>query len=341
MNSEIDSANAKRTRSDATGRYEVWYVTWNDELTGDGFWLRYTLEYPETSRTGQHEPHAEIWFARFSSQRPNETFGIHRRLPISTMTSDSTPFALRLAACELTSKSARGALAGGGHDIQWDLQWQPATKVHYQLPSLLYARGGLTQTTVLSPNVVVPLRGALTVDGKRYEFTGHPAGQTHLWGKKHAHSWAWGRCAQFVDAQDVWLETLSVRLMRRGVLLPPLTVLSLHMDGKDYFCNQFRHTLRNRATWQTGRYQFSAKHADGFISGEFTADTTRLINTPYTDPDGEEVFCANTEIGDLRLTLKTSDGKQARELISKGRAHFETGSQDRDPSVSNVHMLLL
>ena len=50
----------------------------------------------------------------------------------------------------------------------------PATTLHRHLPEVMYRRGGLGETTVLSPNLMVPIQGTIAVDGRRFEFTGDP-----------------------------------------------------------------------------------------------------------------------------------------------------------------------
>ena len=86
--------------------------------------------------------------------------------------------------------------------MRWDLHWEPAREELRQLPDVMYLRGGLGETTVLSPNPRVPLSGTVTIDGETLTFDRAVAGQTHLWGKKHAYSWTWGRCAEFGGAQS-------------------------------------------------------------------------------------------------------------------------------------------
>src|SRR5207244_4210878 len=81
-------------------------------------------------------------------------------------------------------------LSGAGHDCKWDLHWRPADTVHLHLPTMLY-KGSFGDTRVLSPNLDVAARGEIVVDGERYVLDGEPAGQSHVWGKKHAYQWGW------------------------------------------------------------------------------------------------------------------------------------------------------
>jgi|MudIll2142460700_1097286.scaffolds.fasta_scaffold02459_2 hypothetical protein len=332
--SEAD--NYRRWAPDARGAYEVWYTTWNHPQTDQGFWLRFITENPVDG-----PPRGELWFARFDPRRPAKTFGVHKRFP--DVRSSENPFKLAIGGAELGHDHSVGLLAGDGHSIRWDLRWDPSPTIVRQLPDVMYARGGLGETTVHSPNPRVRLSGKLVVDGEEIAFERAIAGQTHLWGKKHAYSWTWGRCADFVGAPDALLELLGVRLSRRGVLLPPMTLVVLDLDGEQYRFNQFRHVVRNRGTWRTGRTTFEAWSPTVRIEGELTCTPDEMVQAPYLDPDGTEVFCCNTEIGDARVTVYKRSGlgwREVRRLEGRRRAHFEIGGRTRDPEVTRAHVLV-
>lgn len=315
------------------GGYEVWYLTWNHPGTGQGFWLRHVIE----------AGHSELWFARFDPRDPTRTFGVHRRFPTEPTTGDTLPFRLVLGDAELRHDQARGSLAAAGHDIRWDLRWTPAARALRQLPDLMYARGGLGDTTVQTPNPRVPLHGELVIDGEHLAFSDAPLGQTHLWGKKHAYAWTWAHCGAFDDGDGAVLELLGARLQRGGVTLPTLTLVAMELDGEPLRLNQFRHVLGNRAGWELGRVAFSAHDATTRVTGELTCSPEQMIEAPYVDPDGTRLYCANTEIGDARLVIsrRTWRGwRTERLLTARGTAHFEIGRRERDPRVTKTHTLV-
>ena len=120
-------------------------------------------------------------------------------------------------------------------------------------------------------------------------------------------------------------------------------MIGAKIDGKRYACNQLRHTVINRAHWSTGLYEFSAINSQIRIRGAFRATPVQLITAPYHDPDGDAVYCANTEIGDVELTMQLRQGfgwSAQRVLKSVGSAHFETGSQQADPMVTRMHKVI-
>ena len=330
--------NVRRWDGHKRGHYEVWYLTCNHAASQTGYWIRYTLESPYD---GVGEPYAQLWFAQFDARDPSRTFGINRKFPIGSMTATADPFSVAIAGNRLAHDRARGAIAGDGHDARWDLRWTPSPRTHRHLPDVMYAKGGVGETTVLSPNLDVSLVGSITVDGRTLTFDGEPGGQTHLWGRKHAHAWAWGHCNAFDGRPGAAFEALTVRLHRRGVTLPPLTILGLYLDGEALLFNQFRHTAVNRGEFGTGFYRFSAWRPTVRLEGEFSARPDDMVVAPYHDPDGAPSFCANTEIGDLRITVWRRDGaswREAARLAAPRRGHFEVGARERDPAVTRDHV---
>jgi hypothetical protein len=332
--------NVRRWDGTTRGRYEVWYLTLNHAATQTGFWIRYTLEAPEADHG---EPYAQLWFARSDARDPRRTFGINRRFPIASMTAASDPFDVAIAGNAIEHDRARGAIAGDGHDARWDLRWEPGGQTHRMLPDLMYARGGLGETTALCPSISAPVSGTIVVDGDAYVVTGERVGQTHLWGKKHAFAWAWGHCNRFDEHDDAWFEALSVRLRRRGVTLPLLTIPTLHAFGETFAFNQFSNTPFNRAEMGTGYYRFRAAGMRARIEGEFSCRTDDMVTAHYHDPDGEASYCANTTVGDLRVTLFRRSGARWREaarLVAPRRGHFEVAGRTRDEAVVKDHVTI-
>jgi hypothetical protein len=323
----------------ARGHYEVWYLTASHLASRTGLWIRYTLEAP---LPGHGEPYAQLWFALFDHGDPGKNVAINRRFPIAEHSAREAPFAITIGPdAALGHGSARGALAGRGHDVRWDLRWLPAEHTYRQLPGLVY-RTGFGDTKVLTPNLDVPLRGEVTVDGRTLRFDGDPAGQTHLWGKKHAHEWAWGHCNAFEGKRGAALETLTVRLKKRGLVLPPLTVLGLQLDGEMLRWGELRHTPFTRGSYSTGSYRFSALAPDARLEGELSCRPEDMTLTEYHDPDGEPSFCANTCAGDLRLTVfrRSLLGRfrEAARLHAPGTAHFEVAMRSADPAITRRHL---
>jgi hypothetical protein len=99
--------------------------------------------------------------------------------------------------------------------------------------------------------------------------------------------------------------------------------------------------VKNRATWSTGRVVFAAWSPSVKLEGELTCSPDHMITAPYVDPDGTAVYCANTEVGDARLTVWRRSGlgwREVRTLTAHRRAHFEVGGRTPDPEVARTHV---
>jgi hypothetical protein len=323
------------------GHYEVWYATLSHLPSQTGFWIRYTLESP---KPGHGEPYAQLWFARFDPANPTRTFGINRRFPIAELRHEPSPFRLRVADAELRGDGMKGRVAGAGHAAEWDLTWRPSERVHLHLPSMIYKTGAPTE--VLSPNLNVAAHGAITVDGQRYELDGAPLGQSHLWGRKHAYSWAWSHCNAFEGDRGAALETLTVRLRRGPIVLPKLTLLTLYLDGGDPERVEFREPWQlplARSDYATGRYHLIAANAEHKVEAELTCEPDDMLLAEYVDPDGDAAYCHNTECADARVVLWRRSPfvgrfREHRRLIARRTAHFEWGARAGDPQVRKRHV---
>jgi hypothetical protein len=335
-----EADNVRRWDGAARGHYEVWYLTCNHVASNTGYWIRYTLESPID---GHGEPYAQLWFAHFDANDSSRTFAINRKFPIETMTATTSPFELAIGDCFIRHDSMRGALAGDGHEASWNLEWSPGP-THRHLPDVMYRRGGLGETTVLSPSLNMALNGTISVDGRNFELAGDPGAQTHLWGKKHAHSWAWGHCNAFEGNRDAALECLTVRLERGGQALPPLTIFTLYVDGEVHRFNQFRHTLLTRSEYGTAHYRFRGRNFSTRIEGEFSCRNEDMVVAPYVDPDGAPSWCSNTEVADLRVTVYGRSGlgrwREKARLVAPKRGHFEVGARQRDPAIVKDHVII-
>ncbi len=319
------------------GHYEAWYLTFNHAPSRAGFWIRYTLEAPRG-----RAPCAQVWFAAFDAEDPARTVALNRTYPVADLHLHAAPFEVRVGPSVLRHDAARGDIEGGGHHVRWDLHWDAGSATHRHLPDLVY-RTRFADTRVLSPNPRITLDGTVEVDGHRYDLGAEPGGQTHLWGRKHAHAWAWGRCSAFSEGGNGFVEALTVRVRRAGLVLPPVTLLTVHLDGAELRFTSLRSALRSRGRFGTGRYAFTAESAAARIAGEFSCTPERMVQAEYADPDGARCFCSNTEIGDLTLTVlrRAAGGAwEERRLVAQGTAHFEVAGRERDAAVARRHLPL-
>lgn len=347
-----------------TGHYEVWFITLVHRASQTGFWLRYTLEAPDPAHGS---PYCELWFARCDGRDSGRTFGFHRRYPISALESQQHPFALRMDDAELGPDRASGRIATSAHSVRWDLQWQPAPRSHFLLPEVLYREPmHIAETLVLSPNHSVYASGSIDVDGEVYDLSDAPAGQSHIWGRKHAYAWGWGRCNAFdkelvhgrtakeAPAEHILgrpspavLEALTVR-MRRGPVVLPLTLISVYPDGlegDELAFKDFRDLPLTRSDFRTGSYTLSASGLKTRIEAQFSCTADDMIRTEYVDPDGAPAYNHYAGAAGCRLVLSRRLGPGApwrtvKDLRTDHGAQFEWAGRAGDSMVKKQHLLI-
>jgi hypothetical protein len=323
------------------GHYEVWYCTFNHRASRTGYWIRYTLESP-LEKVGP--AYCQLWFGFFDANNPRRNFAINKRMPIDQLRSDNAPFAIQMGDARLEHGKLSGALGNEQHNVSWDLEFDPATFTHFHLPDIVY-RKNFADTKVLSPNLMVNYRGKIEVDGETYTFEGDPGCQTHLWGRKHAHAWAWGHCNAFREDPTAALEILSVKLKRGPIVTPTMTLFSLYLGSDVYNFRDFYVLPLTRGNWETGLYSFGARGKSVKIEGEFRCRPEDLVRTPYEDPDGEPSFCHNTEVADMTVTVWNRRSalvgfRQHARLTARGTGHFEYASRSPDGRVEAQHQTI-
>ncbi len=339
VTTEAEAANGMRWLFQA-GHSEVWYATLSDPQTRTGFWIRYTLEAP---LPGHGAPSARLWFARFSADHPAENFGVSVGYDIADLRHQSRPFRVSVGDAELRMDGMRGRVVGDGHEASWELRWTPATQPLKVLPSAVYALG-VGDTQVLSPNIDVHATGTIVVDGKTYALDGAPLGQSHLWGKKHAYSWAWGHCNAFDERPGLVLETLTVRLRRGPLVTPALTMLAVWENGAPLVeLREPWHLVTSRSAYETGRYVLSGATPTTKVEVEFHCRPEDMIVTEYADPDGEAAWCHNTEAADATLTISKrapliGSWHETLRVRSTKMAHFEWAARAGDRLVTRKHV---
>jgi hypothetical protein len=278
---------------------------------------------------------------------PAHPVGFSRGFGIDQLRHDVEPFRIRIGDAELRENGMKGHLAAPGHNVEWDLTWQPAEETRLMLPSAVY-KMSFPDTLAMSPNQNVAARGQLTVDGQKYTLDGAPLGQTHVWGRKHAYSWAWSHCNAFKGDRGASLESLTVRLRRGPIVLPKLTLLSLYMEGEEPALLDFREPWQMplaRSDYATGRYHLIAANAEWKIEAELTCRADDMLMTEYVDPDGEPAYCHNTECADAQVKISRRSPfvgrfREHRVLTSEKCAHFEWAARAGDPLVKKRHVAI-
>jgi hypothetical protein len=303
------------------GHYEVYYVTLTDPASGIGAWIRYTMVAP-LERSGE-PPSASLWFLTMD---PNGgVLGRKATFPADALRAASDPFELRIGEAVLTDSGMEGSF----EDVAWDLRWVPGRS--YETVHPLLRR--VASTILVLPHADVALEGTISFGGRTVQLAGARGGQAHLWGSKHAGSWAWTHCNDFTapggePAAETFVDGVSVFVSRFGRTVGPNTPVVGRIEGRDFYSTAPLRVLSNQSDFELARWRFEAVAGSRKLVGEVEAEPRALAGVTYHDPDGELAYCYNSETASMRLELYERAGfrgpwRHRTTLSAPGRAHFE------------------
>jgi hypothetical protein len=321
----------------AAGHYEVYYLTLTDPVTGVGAWIRYTMLAPLPA-TGQ-PPSAALWLLAMDP-RPGrkQVLGRKATFAIDQLQARSEPFELSLGGAKLTD----GGMSGAFEDVAWELHWTPCERSYDHVHPLL-RRAGVAKTVLVLPHADLSIDGSLELAGEQLQVSAARGAQAHLWGSKHASSWAWVHCNDFSTlegepAPGAFVDGVSVIVPRFGRELGPSTPLVGHVDGRDFCSTSPLRVLANDSTFALSGWRFEAIAGARKLVGEVDADRGALAGVTYHDPDGEPAYCYNSEIASMRLHVyerarQVGGWAHRQTLVAVARAHFEYGQRTPVPDL--------
>jgi hypothetical protein len=273
------------------------------------------------------DPRGEAW----------STLARHASFPIGELVSQADPFELRVDGATLTDSGMTGAL----DDVEWDLRWGPGRAYEHVHPALRAAR--VASTVLVLPHADVAVSGTVVVAGRSLDVTGARGGQAHLWGSKHASSWAWAHCNDFATLDgapvgDTFVDGVSVVVPRFGRQVGPSTPIVARVDGEDFRSTSPLRVVRNASTFTLTGWRFEAVAGERRLIGEVDADRDLLAGVTYHDPDGELAYCYNGETASMRLQVwrrarRVGGWEHRATLVSAGRAHFEYAQRTPVPGL--------
>jgi hypothetical protein len=313
---EKDQANQLRWDGARRGFYEVYYLKWNDRATRTAAWIRYTLTSPAT---GIGERYCELWGIFFDGKNAANHLAVKNRFSIDHLSTTHAPFALTVAGAKLTSAAAQGAINDerGAATMRWEVEVTSADGPFRPFPfAFMYESDLFPKTKMVVPHENARFTGELVVGKRRIQLRDAPGQQTHLWGVKHAHRWAWGHCNAFAeDTGAVW-EGLDATI-RLGPFQPRFTFFLLKAFGRTHVLNQPTALLLSRSTWDSETWRFESGNHEIKVIGEIRARPEDIVTVTYMDPDGALLYCHNCKIADVRLQLQDRRGKALGTLTAE------------------------
>jgi hypothetical protein len=317
-------------------RYEVWFLTLNHRASQRGFWFRYTVESPVAS-THKAKPGAALWAAAFWRMSPDLNFGIRRDCSIDQFSFDGRQeFNLKIGDGLFSSSRAKGRVQSDGHTIEWDLTYEPCETTHHHVSRTL-VRLARPSSFVCSPNLDTRFSGTIVVDGETVVLEDEPGCQSHLWGRKHVDEWVWVHSNAFEKHPGTVFEGLAARPRRAGQMLPPIQSLYLRHAGEEHRFVRLRLAEQWQRKLGMGYWSFSAMNTRVYIEGAAQCRLRDMLQAEYTDPDGEPLYCINSEVANLRIRVfRRTHGTRFRHvetIKAYATAHLEHASRIVDEGV--------
>jgi hypothetical protein len=327
----MSERNAMRWSGEA-GHYEVWYVSLTDRGSGLGAWARLTMRAPVSG-----PPECSIWFMAMSPD--GRTYARKSTLPITELRAEADPFRLVVGDCELSDRGFAGAV----EDARWELRWEP-NRTSGEIVHPLLERAKIARTMLVVPHPDLAIDGTVSFAGNDIDLSGARGGQAHIWGAKHASRWCWLHASDLEDTDGArrpgdWIEAVSVITPRLGRDVGPSTPVTGVLLGEPFAAISPLRVLRAQAEIGLTRYQFETQTRNRRLRVEVDAPEKTLVGVTYDDPDGEQVWCFNSEVASLRAWVwDRSSGSGDRwplraTLQSPGRAHVEYAQRSAVPDV--------
>ncbi|HWO00636.1 MAG TPA: tocopherol cyclase family protein [Blastocatellia bacterium] len=317
--------------------YEVWFLTLNHRLAKTGFWFRYTIECPSHANDGPG-PRAALWAAFFDRERIDRGFGLIREWPIDQfLVEGDARFRLNIGDGLLSGNHAVGRIAGADHSIAWDLSYVPNETTYHHV-SRAVAALSRPSSFVCSPNLDTRFTGVISVDGREFSLEDEPGCQSHTWGRKHVDDWVWVHSNAFERSPGTVFEGLAGRQRKLGRKLPPIQSLLLRHRGVEHRFTRLRMAEQWQRKLGMGYWSFAATNTRVHIEGVAQCRLRDMVQAEYADPDGESLYCINSEVANLKIRLfRRTRGIRFRHvetINSLGAAHLEHASRSRDSDVT-------
>ncbi|MCU1448677.1 MAG: hypothetical protein JWP02_847 [Acidimicrobiales bacterium] len=288
-------------------RLEVWYATFTDAATGDGYWLHHEVVAPADRDA---KPYAHGWLSRFPADAgDNGTPTTQRFGPLPP-----GPSGWFAAGDVLVDE---GVLRGPS----WDLTFSDDVPPLYTFPKVTWDRELLPAAQIV-PFPTARFRGQVC----GHQIDDGRGALARIYGHGSAERWAWLHAD--LGGGDV-LEVVAAAPRRRGpVSVPPLPVVRLRVDGHEWPRHPIATAVLGRARVALPNWSVVVRTRRHRLRVAVTIPPERAVALTYVDPDGSTATCTNSERADARISFETYDnGWEGAQWTLEGTAHAEVGTR--------------
>jgi hypothetical protein len=296
------------------GRLEVWYASATDRATGEGLWIHHERVAPTDGEAYSHG-----WIARYPA---GGTPSYARFGPDSASVPDGAAIWLQGDSVS----TGPGRLTGTAGEFAWDLAWSSNEPPMWTLPKSLWEREALPSAQVVAAPRA-SFTGTITEANRSINFDGL-GNIAHIYGHGNAQRWSWLHAD--LD-EDTTLELVVAVSRRSGMRrIPPLPFVQLRRAGRpDWPRNSLLAAPMFRARLTSPSWRVRGIVGSHRLTVTVSQPDERCVRLDYTDPDGAQALCTNTEIADVDVVLEAFRGRWRveQEWSLRGTAHAELGTR--------------
>ena len=309
------------------GHYESYFQRANHPERPLAFWIRYTIFSPKGR---DDDAVGELWAICFDGEQ-GRIAAVKEVFPLAACRFSDAGLDVRIGTALLTDGRLEGRASSRSHSLQWALQYTGDQPPLLLLPRSFYDRGfPKAKALVGTPNAV--FEGVLTVDGDPMRIEGWQGSQNHNWGSQHTDSYAWGQVAGFDHAPDVFLECSTARLRIGPVWTPPLSLVVVRAEGREFALNSLARAVRARGHFDFFDWRIESRCSQFRVAVHIHAPPSAFVGLNYANPPGGTKTCLNTKLAGCELTLEQA-GQAPRTFTTKHRAAFEILTERRDHGI--------
>jgi hypothetical protein len=321
--------NHARFLGQPNGHYESFFLRANHPTRPLAFWIRYTLFSPKNV---PEKTIGELW-ATFFNGETNQHVVVKQEFPLTDCLFDTSGFNVQIGTAKLSSHFFQGAIENKRNAFAWEMTFDSDASPLLLLPLNLY-QGKFPAAKSLVSLPMAHFSGSLSINGETISIADWIGSQNHNWGIRHTDLYAWGQVAGFDSHPESFLEVATARLRLGPLWTPPITLLVLRHQQKEYALTKLTQGIRAQGKFKYFSWEFKSKNNDVEIEGQISAPSQAFIGLNYYNPSGENKHCLNSKIAACNLYFKDKVTGKSEILETKYRAAFEILTNDPNHGIT-------
>jgi len=316
-----DYAGARFDQRAPEPHVESYFLKANDPEGKRALWVRHTIY------AGRHDASravAEAWAIFFDRDRGH--LAVKTQVPLARARFARDKLDIEVDGVALDARTSRGSITTGERAVAWDLALHANGPPLLHFPHAFMYEGPFPSSKLVSLIPDARVSGRIEARGESISVDRWPALVGHNWGKRNAHTYAWGHCNAWNGGEDVMFEGTSARVKLGPVLSPFATILCLRHRGVRYELNGVVQMAKNRGTVGLRRWSFRGAGDLVRIEGELWAEDDDFVGLHYANPAAPMTYCLNTKLAHARIEVAIQ--KRPRMVLESTQAALEIGTHD-------------